>query len=344
MTPLDYALHYTEALGWAVVPIEPGQKGPTGNRWNQPGGYIHSTNQALRYWQHHPHMGMGLVHGPSHTAVLDIDRPEWWELLGIKVSSPVEIQGRKFAKPLFRVPAGLNLKRHALQWPDPENLKSRVCIFELRAGLVQDVLPPSLHPAGMNYSWAGPMPQEPEDIPELPDHLIELWLNWNERKEGLEALCPWAPARPQRVITARVDNMEGERPQHIGGGIIEAYNRHATVGQILERNGYVPRGAKRWMAPGSSTGLAGVTELEPGRVFSHHGSDVLANGHAHDAFSLLCVLECAGDLGEAIKQAKAVVGWEGKRVKLASVGPKRRSEIPPELRVERLAPRRINHA
>lgn len=287
---------------------------------------------------------MGLVHGPSQTAVVDVDRPEWWELLGIKAVSPVEIMGRKFAKPVFRVPAGLTLSRHALQWPDLENPKNRVCVFELRSGNVQDVLPPSLHPAGLHYTWVGGMPQEPEDIPELPDSLLEVWVHWDKWKEKLEALCPWAPARRGEANKPRVDNMEGSsKPTYLGKSLIEAYNQSVGVREVLERNGYVPRGSSRWMAPGSSTGLAGVTELEPGRVFSHHGSDVLATGHAHDSFSLLCLLECAGDIQAAVRVAKEVVGWEGKRLGIMRPAPKPRLAIPEELRTQRTPPKRVGH-
>jgi hypothetical protein len=75
----------------------------------------------------------------------------------------------------------------------------------------------------------------------------------------------------------------------------------------LERNGYTRRG-KRWLAPFSTTKIPGVIALEGGKVYSHHGSDILNTGHAHDAFSLLSVLEYQGAIDKAVAAAANAIG------------------------------------
>src|SRR5690606_40145834 len=52
-----------------------------------------------------------------------------------------------------------------------------VTVFELRGGLVQDVLPPSIHPdTGMPYFWR--TPPSADGLPELPRELLSIWTNW----------------------------------------------------------------------------------------------------------------------------------------------------------------------
>jgi archaellum biogenesis ATPase FlaH len=67
----------------------------------------------------------------------------------------------------------------------------------------------------------------------------------------------------------------------------------------------------RLVAPGSSTGLAGVVIFDDeGKqlAYSHHGSDVLGDGKAHDAFDVLRMLECGGDMKQALDKARERLG------------------------------------
>jgi P4 family phage/plasmid primase-like protien len=60
-------------------------------------------------------------------------------------------------------------------------------------------------------------------------------------------------------------------------------------------------GGKRWLWPGSKTGMPGVRLLDNGLIYSSHNGDPLCNGHAHDAFSLYTILDHGGDFKAAIK-------------------------------------------
>jgi hypothetical protein len=68
---------------------------------------------------------------------------------------------------------------------------------------------------------------------------------------------------------------------------------------------------QRFVAPGSSTGLAGVVVLEgEGKqvVYSHHGSDPLGDGKPHDAFDVLRIVGCGGDFRRATNEARRRLG------------------------------------
>ena len=88
--------------------------------------------------------------------------------------------------------------------------------------------------------------------------------------------------------------------------VITLFNAKHSAEGLLEAHGYTRRG-QRWMSPTSSSGLAGVTILN-GRVYSHHGSDPLADGHSHDAFDLFRILDHGGDTRAAIKAAAEELG------------------------------------
>ena len=79
---------------------------------------------------------------------------------------------------------------------------------------------------------------------------------------------------------------------------ITAFNDAHDVRSILKTHGYRAKGSK-FVAPASSSGMAGVVVLagQDGRerAFSHHSNDPIADGLAHDAFDLFCILDHAGD-------------------------------------------------
>jgi len=85
--------------------------------------------------------------------------------------------------------------------------------------------------------------------------------------------------------------------------VIDAFNKQNTCEDVLVRNGYTKRG-NRYLRPGSETGVAAVQYCENckdgvERVYSH-GSDILNDGKAHDAFDCHLKLECASDIKTAL--------------------------------------------
>lgn len=289
------------------------------------------------------------------------------ELLGVDLDVLAEVNPTVVGNPerfrvLFRVPEGIELARHSFSWPhesDPDGslfkgfmaeaatakadgdaaaeaaaraeaeLIKRFTVVEFRAGLVQDVLPPSIHPGtGKPYTWRT-LPDAAKGLPVLPQALLAAWLNWDIFKRDALALCPWLPK-------AATPLAKGPRPAVNGANgpsVIEEFNRAHDVEQLLAAHGYERRGRK-WLCPNSSSGLPGVTVTD-GRVYSHHSSDPLANDHQNDAFDVYTILEHGGDAKAATKAAARSMGITPER--LVTLRRVVRDDAPPVTSLESLA-------
>jgi uncharacterized protein DUF3987 len=113
--------------------------------------------------------------------------------------------------------------------------------------------------------------------------------------------------------------------------VIQAFNQAHDVRELLKKHGYKPKGNDRFIAPGSTSGLASVKIFEDERVYSHHGSDPLADGHSHDAFSVYTLLDHRGDVKAAAREAARFLGIDspGARTKRAEGNQRTATEEPP---------------
>lgn len=88
---------------------------------------------------------------------------------------------------------------------------------------------------------------------------------------------------------------------------IDEFNAVNSIKSILQSYGYRKRhGGRKWLAPNSKSGMAGVVILGDGELcFSHHShaSDPLADGNAHDAFDVFAILEHGSNFEAALKDA-----------------------------------------
>ena len=266
-----------------------------------------------------------------------------YELLGVDLDAmalvyPTIVGNPERFRVLFKLPEGIELTRHSLSWPnekDPDGSihkglmdkakaakeqgddvgeaaaraeadeYKRFTVFELRAGLVQDVFPPSIHPGtGKPYAWRTP-PSANDGLPTLTVDLLAIWQNWDIFKRDAEAACPWAikPVTPPVKVSKRPAPAAGKQPS-----VIDEFNRCHDIEELLRTHGYIQRGSK-WLYPQSSTGLPGVT-IADGKIYSHHGADPLANGHQNDAFEVFCLLEHGGDQSKAVKDAARMLGMQ----------------------------------
>ena len=303
------AAYYTR-IGLALVPIARGSKAPTGNGWNRPENLITDEAQARKIFGEARNIGVHL--GSSRILSLDLDHLDTARLalgrVGVDMDAllethPVQIQGRGM-RLWYNAPEGTEFKRHALSMADLDG--QTVTALEVRGGNGhQDIAPGSLHPEGMEYRFAKFPPRTRAEIPDAPAWLLDMALNWDAAKRVMLA-------EPENVVTAPVSRP----PRQYGEGesVITAFNDHYTVRELLTRHGYEPRGEQRYLAPTSSTKLAGVHILrrDDGRecCYSHHGSDPLAGEHTHDAFSVFCQLEHSGEVKAAVKAAAAELGMD----------------------------------
>lgn len=118
----------------------------------------------------------------------------------------------------------------------------------------------------------------------------------------------------RRIEAARKAALTSRRPP-ASASVIEAFNAQADIASVLEEHGYSPKGRRRWLFPGSTTGLPGVRLLPDDgrgeRVYSSHGGDPLNDGHAHDAFDCWRILDHGGDMTSAVKEAARLLGLDG---------------------------------
>lgn len=182
---IDWAVRYIENYHLALVQIPPGHKAPLHHGWNKPGGYVTDAGEARQRWGQLPEHGIGTVLAPSGLCSIDANSPDHAVLalgeLGIALGAlrkvTPTIQGnRDRYRLMFAAPPGVVLGRKTLVWPARQEDGKPLTLFELRAGDIQDVLPPTLHPGtGKPYVWLIPPNSE---FPLLPEPLLELWRNW----------------------------------------------------------------------------------------------------------------------------------------------------------------------
>jgi hypothetical protein len=122
-----------------------------------------------------------------------------------------------------------------------------------------------------------------------------------------------AQVERETVAISQAVARESTRNRRAGGRLVEgqispidAFNEAHDVRSILTAHGYRESG-KKFIAPTSQSGMAGVVILQgqdgKERAFSHHGNDPIADGLAHDAFDLFCMLAHGGDEWAAVQSA-----------------------------------------
>lgn len=324
VTVIEHAIEYIETHSLVLCAIRPMSKAPYLFNWNDDSKGLSTAAAAIAELEN-TERGVGLLHGPSRTGAFDVDHLEYTKLafaaFGIDYDAIMagfpRIRSREGKdKIVFRLPAGFDpdngKSKIKLTWPDPSgecDAKGRphlITIFELRGGANQDVLPPSIHPnTEKPYTWAKAPWDFPGGIPAMDGALIAIWREWDRFERQFKAACPWATEpefdSPPPPIARQVAGP--------GADVIGQYNAATPIHALLQQHGYKPKGKGRWLAPNSSTKIPGVVFLDEGRkVYSHHASDPLNNGHAHDAFSVFTTLEHNGDIAIAVKAAAMELG------------------------------------
>lgn len=170
--------------GMALIPIPYGQKSPTHSNWNTRERCITDPNN------HYMLAGknIGLAHAyctPTPTCAIDIDNyrqaKPWFlshgvdlDKLLLSANAVVICSGKKFSiKILYRLPPGIApLESRKINGSDGKSAVEFRCATK-EGRTVQDVLPPSIHPAGHTYQWLGN--GNPLNLPEIPHSLYAVW-------------------------------------------------------------------------------------------------------------------------------------------------------------------------
>lgn len=309
MTRAPLIARYCSDLGWSLVTIPPGSKGPRQKAWQKPEQAISTATDAMSYWGANPDHNVGLLHAASGTVALDVDNVEWTRIifdgLGLDYDAIMDSAPRIVGRPdrgkvLFRAPKNVELSRRSISWPREDGMGSET-VIEFRAGAVQDVLPPSIHPdTGNPYTWAGPSVWD--GLPELPPQILTIWREWDRFRPQMIDLCPWKPA-PEFTPPRK------PRPPSDRASVIDGFNAANDIHATLEKYGYRRCGkANRYLSPNSKSGLAGVVVFDGDRAYSHHASDPFDSAHTFDAFDLFAQYEHGGDVLKAVREAGEFLG------------------------------------
>jgi hypothetical protein len=108
-----------------------------------------------------------------------------------------------------------------------------------------------------------------------------------------------------------------KRPENTpNNSIIQLVNDAYDIEEVIIELGYKKQG-KKYLSPYSNSGMAGVIILED-KLYSHHGeSDPLSSlnhdGHALDAFDVLCHLNHSGSVSEAVRHYANELDQDGQK-------------------------------
>ncbi len=171
--------------GLALVSIPPRYKGPNHSGWNERSNAITDKIKANSITGN-----VGLLHlySTPKTVSIDIDDLQkascWLSERGINLEKLINANntvgissGRdnRF-KLLYTLPKGIEiLYTHQEIDPDTKEVILEFRCASLNNKSMQDVLPPSVHPNGNTYTWAGKGSWK--NIPPLPDELLTVWQN-----------------------------------------------------------------------------------------------------------------------------------------------------------------------
>jgi hypothetical protein len=145
-------------------------------------------------------------------------------------------------------------------------------------------------------------------LPRCPGERLPLFRHGKAEGEPLPVDALLSDARKVEAARNTTKRRGGQ-----SGGVIAAFNDATDICMILEKHGYIPKGRRRWLWPGSTTGLPGVRLLpdsSPERIYSSHAGDPLNDGHAHDAFDCWRILEHGGDMTAGVRAAARLLGME----------------------------------
>ena len=168
--------------GYSVLPIAPGGKSPgtyQNGRWYGLKDWSRYCEELpseaqIDEWEDYPDAGVGLACGKASGLVLiDYDyRPDLCEkIFKILPPSPIHKKGAKGFSAVYQYSGEISRSFTAL---NPETGKNESVVEILSAGR-QSVLPPTVHPEGMEYHYLTPdtlLDFAPTDLPRLPTDVV----------------------------------------------------------------------------------------------------------------------------------------------------------------------------
>lgn len=239
----DYVKH-----GLALVPIPLGTKGPTLLGWNLPENAVTTIDAAanmtgnvglLHSYCSHPTACVDIDHLTTATTLLEAEGINIDLLIGAKDSVLISSGRPNRAKLLYRLPENIS----PLETIQIEDSGSGSMVVELRSASrngksMQDLLPPSKHPTGTDYEWAGL--GHWSKPPELPPEIFDYWKR-QLKQRGVSNLTTSIGNVSDSVIT-----LPAETIQHLRSSLLhmrsDTRSHWVKVGMALHELGDIGRG------------------------------------------------------------------------------------------------------
>jgi RecA-family ATPase len=140
---------------------------------------------------------------------------------------------------------------------------------------------------------------DPHSIPSITDEQFQALLE-------AAVLLDRAPETAESHQAAQQRRGGGKAANATREGLVGWFNERYKTSDVLERNHY-RRVHHKYLAPSSTSGNPGVTIFTDSAglelCYSHH-SDELGDGHAHDAFDTMKLLEFGGNFEAALGHVK----------------------------------------
>ncbi len=159
--------------GYHLVPLMPGSKAAVDKSWTK---LRLNVDQVRERWDDNPDLGVGLLLGTEvadgvYMAAIDVDTDDEVILDRVAKALPDAAPAKRGKKGItYLVRTVAPIKKVLIK-----KKGSPVALIEILAFGQQTVLPPSLHPKGMNYEWVGNSLHDwlPEQLPVLDEGVIE---------------------------------------------------------------------------------------------------------------------------------------------------------------------------
>jgi len=132
---------------------------------------------------------------------------------------------------------------------------------------------------------------EPLDAESLPDSISDEIKRLRAKIQPAKtALANHKPKKQNNLLAGQLS-------------VIDTFNEQYPIEETLEMRGDVKTTDNKWLYSGSTSGKPGIIVFQDsGKMYSHHGSDSLADGKAHDSFDVFQSMNGL-DFNEAIQAA-----------------------------------------
>lgn len=174
MTFESIALTYAAKLGWYLFPLKPHTKEPITTHGVKDA--VNTAEGVQSFWQKYPSANIGVSCGASNLAVIDLDSPQaidrWYlTLAAFDLSNLITaiVATSKGEHWYFRQPSKLKITN--TQKGRDKNGQVEIDKIERRGVGGYVVLPPSIHPSGVQYRWKQGLDPFSVEMPELPFEL-----------------------------------------------------------------------------------------------------------------------------------------------------------------------------